>query len=183
MKIYWCPNEQLLVSSLGGNRVDRYNWILRDTIAAELFIVERQASSVQPYKVIELQPGVAVIFGAKQSYDDADYLFSQSNWLKTGSGENAKLTGDIKLNTLPLISAGTGNELLVIAEFTLVLPDNSHSSSTQLSVHITRDVNVGGEGIAEVEYMPIQQFTDDDGIKKVRIVNADGVTVFVGAPL
>ena len=184
MNIYWDYNNQRIIGGLTSRSVvSQYDFFLRDTVPVDLILVVEQANTTQPFAVSALSSGQSIAFGAKAAYADTDFLFSTNSWVATGSGTTQKYVGEIDLNTTELIAAVTGDTLTVKGEFTIVQSDNSHALTTQFDIEITKDVIVGTEGTPTSQVPVIQQFTDTDGIKKVRLVNADGETCFVAAPL
>lgn len=185
MNIYCYRDNQQLIASLNSTQVVlQYNWFLRDVIPISLVLVTKQANISQPYAVAALNAGESIQFGAKAAYADATYLFSQNTWTAEGTGPTQKYTASINLNTTELIAAMAAVDTLTVkAEFTFVQPDNSNALTTQFLIKVTRDVIIGTEGTPTSEFPVIQQFTDLDGVAKVRLVNSLGQTVFVGAPL
>ena len=185
MNIYCYRDNQQLIASLYSNQVVlQYNWFLRDVIPISLILVTKQANVSQPYAVTALNAGESIQFGAKAAYADATFLFSQNTWTSEGTGPTQKYTANVSLNTTELIAAMAAVDTLTVkAEFTFVQADNSNALTTQFLIKVTRDVIIGTEGTPTSEFPVIQQFTDVDGIAKVRLVNSLGQTVFVGAPL
>jgi len=185
MNIFWYRDNQQLVGGLTNAAVvAQYNWYLRDVIPVDVYVVTAQASSNQPFAVSTLGAGQSMRFGAKATYADTEFLFSQGTWVASGSGTTKKYTAEISLNTAELIAAMAAvDELTVAGEFTTIMPDNSNALTTQFDIKITRDVIIGTEGIPSTAFPVIEQFTDSDGVAKVRLVNADGQTCFVAAPL
>ena len=185
MNIYCYRDNQQLVASLNSTQaVLQYNWFLRDVIPVALILVAKQANVSQPFAVTSLNAGESIHFGAKAAYADTSFLFSQNTWTPSGTGTTQKYSADLSLNTAELIAAMAAVDTLTVkAEFTFVQTDNSHSMSTQFLIKITRNVISGSEGTPTTEFPVIQQFTDLDGVAKVRLVNSLGQTVFVGAPL
>lgn len=185
MQIYWWKDNQRIVASLYGTRqVTQIDWYLRDSIPVDIYIVQSQTSINQPFAVTSVGDGNSIRFGAKSDYDNIDFLFSQATWIASGSGDSQKYSAQISLNTTELIAAMAAVDTLTVkAEFTIVQSDNSHALTTQFDIQITRDVIVGTEGVPTTKFNVIEQFTDTDGIAKVRLVNASGETCFVAAPL
>jgi hypothetical protein len=186
MNIYIYRNNQQLVAGLNSTQpVTQYNWILRDTIPIDLYIVQRQTNINTPFAVTAIGAGESIAFGAKAAYADTEFLFSQNSWTPEGSGATQRYTADVSLNTAALIAAMAAvDELTVKAEFTFIQPDNSHALTTQFDIKVTRDVIIGSEGVPVEAFNVIEQFTHPTtGVKMVRIVNADGAPVFVGGPL
>lgn len=186
MNIYWHKDNQELVTSLYDQQaVSQYNWFLRDVIPVSLYVVRKNTGSINvPFAVTDIATGESIRFGAKAAYDDTSFLFSQASWTGSGSGATRKYSAEISLNTSALIAAMAAvDELTVKGEFTIIQDDNSNALTTQFDIKVTRDVIIGTEGVPTTEFNVIEQFTDSDGIKKVRLVNADGITCFVGTPL
>jgi hypothetical protein len=186
MNIYWHKDNQELAKSLYDEQaVSQYNWFLRDVIPVSLYIVQKNTGSINvPFAVTDIADGESIRFGAKAAYADTSFLFSQASWTGSGSGTSRKYSATISLNTAALIAAmASVDELTVKGEFTIIQADNSNALTTQFDIKVMRDVIIGTEGVPTTEFNVIEQFTDTDGIKKVRLVNADGATCFVAAPL
>lgn len=179
-------NRQLVRSQYSLQTVSRLDLIVRDTYVVNVSVCTPQSgNALQSYLAGELAAGESLLFGAKTLAGIAgNYLISCASWVKVGAGAAAYYTGQITLDTVDLIAAlGTSAYIDIIGELVVVGPDNSHRDSTQWPIRISPDVNRGGEGIPVPSYSVLQQFTDIDGIAKVRIVNALGETCGVFAPL
>ena len=185
MNIYWDIENQRIVAGLNSRSlVTQFNFFLRDTIPVDLILCAPQANVNQPYSVQSLDVGDSIRFGAKAAVTDSAFLFSCASWVASGSGTTQKYTGSFQMNTAALIAAlGSLASLAVKAEFTIVQPDNSHALTTQFSIVVYPDVIIGTEGVPVTAFNVVEQFTDSDGIAKVRLVNSLGQTCFIGSPL
>lgn len=178
--LYWDLQNQKLVESTNSTaKVERMEFVLRDTLPVTLRVLNEQANITVPYVVTAIDAGSSIIFGAKAlaTYaTDANFLFNQAVWTAAGSGTTTTYSADIPLNTAALIDAmGTASYLDCKAEFTIVNSSNEHELSTQLTWRILKDVIVGSEGVPASEYTVISQYTDDNNVAAVRIVNGNGV--------
>lgn len=190
MNMYWSFNEQKMVPSLNSTaEVTQYDFVLRDSLPVTLRVVNAQSSINVPYVATAIDAGSSIKFGAKAlaTYStDANFLFSQATWVASGSGATTIYSADIQLNTAELIAAiGTSEYLDCKAEFTIENSLSEHELSTQFTMRIYPDVIQGTEGVPSTQYQVISQYTDDNGVAAVRIVNAEGVAVGLfkqGAP-
>lgn len=182
MPIYWDMSNQKMVPSLNSStKITQYDFVLRDVLPVTLRVCNWQAVLNTPYVVTAIDAGSAIKFGAKAlaTYaTDPDFLFSQGTWTAAGTGEDTTYTADITLNTAELIAAiGTSSYLDCKAEFTILNVGNDNELSTQFTMRIYKDVITGSEGVPTTEYQVIAQYTDDNGVQAVRIVDANGVAV------
>jgi len=182
MNIYWDMQNQKLVPSLTStSKIERYDFILRDLLPVTLRVCNEQTNINVPYVVTAIDADKSIKFGAKAlaTYiTDTDFLFSQATWTEVGSGTNTTYTADIELNTAELIAAiGSSSYLDCQAEFTIQNASNKNELSTQTTFRIYPDVIKGTEGVPTTEYQVIAQYTDDNNVAAVRIVNAEGVAV------
>jgi hypothetical protein len=178
--------QRVMYDYVAQNTITTLDLVLRDIYAAELIIVDRTSDRSTPYVVSDIPSGYSIAFNAKLPADlTADpALISQMGWVGEGTGTTRKYIADINLNTAALIAAmGTEASVTLRGEFVLIRPDNGHEASSQFSIRVAQDVYRGTEGTPVTVPNPIQQYTDTDGVKKVRLVNADGETCFVAAPL
>lgn len=190
MNMYWSHNEQKMIASLNSTaQVTQYDFVLRDSLPVTLRVVNAQSTINVPYVVTAIDAGSSIKFGAKalSTYaTDANFLFSQATWTEAGTGESTTYTADIPLNTAELIAAiGDSEYLDCKAEFTIENALSEHELSTQFTMRIYPDVIKGTEGVPSTQYQVISQYTDDNGVAAVRIVNAEGVAVGLfkqGAP-
>lgn len=176
MDMFWNIQEQALVPSLRNRgKITRYNFFLRDTLPIVLYLVAEQAVTNQPFAVTALGSGESIQFGAKEATTDDDFLFSEATWTPTGSGTTQRYVADVSLNTAALIAAlGTLAYLDVTAEFTIVNTSNENLNTTQVTFRIYPDVIAGSEGVPASQYPVIAQYTDDNSVLAVRIVNSNG---------
>jgi len=180
LNLYWSLGEQKLVSSLNSTtKIERYDFVLRDTLPVVLRVCNEQSNINVPYIVTAIDAGSAIKFGAKAlaTYaTDANFLFSQATWTKTGTGESTIYSANIQLNTAELITAiGTSDYIDCKAEFTILNGSNENELSTQFTLRIYKDVIQGSEGVPSSQFASIAQYTDDNGVQGVRLVDADGV--------
>jgi len=179
MNLYWDIQGQTIVPSLNSRgTVSQYDFYLRDTLPVNLYLVTSQAVVNQPYAVTALAAGESIDFGAKAAVTDSDFLFSQATWTAAGTGATQRYAGEISLNTAALIAAlGVLTSLDVIAEWTIRNTSNEEQYTTQVTFRILPDIITGSEGVPSSQYPVIAQYTDDDSVKAVRIVNADGTAM------
>jgi len=179
MNIYWDIQGQTIVPSLNSRgTVPQYDFYLRDTLQVNLYLVTSQAVVNQPWAVTALAAGEEIDFGAKAAVTDTDFLFSQATWTSTGTGVTQRYVAEISLNTAELIAAmGDASSLDVIAEWTIRNTSNEGMYTTQVTFRILPDIITGSEGVPSSQYPVIAQYTDDSGIKAVRIVNAAGTAM------
>ena len=179
MNLYWDIQGQTIVPSLNSRgTVSQYDFYLRDTLPVNLYLVTSQAVVNQPYAVTALAAGESIDFGAKEKVTDSDFLFSQATWTSAGTGTTQRYAGEISLNTAALIAAlGVLTSLDVIAEWTIRNTSNEEQYTTQVTFRILPDIITGSEGVPSSQYPVIAQYTDDDSVKAVRIVNADGTAM------
>jgi len=182
-EIFWAANEQKFVQSLYTQAiVSRYDFVLRDTLPITLRVVSAQAVQGQPWIAGPVDAGRSILFGAKtlSGYaTETTFLFSQANWIVSGSGSSTIYSAEINLNTEALINAiGSASYLDCKVEFTLLHGAN-HELSTQCTWRIVRDVITGSEGISPAAYLPIAQAIDENGNQIVRIVDGSGTLVGV----
>ncbi len=182
-EIFWAANEQKFVQSLYTQAaVTRYDFVLRDTLPITLRVVSAQAVQGQPWIAGAVDAGRSILFGAKtlSGYaTETTFLFSQANWIVSGSGSSTIYSAEINLNTEALINAiGSASYLDCKVEFTLLHGAN-HELSTQCTWRIVRDVITGSEGISPAAYLPIVQALDENGNRIVRIVDGAGTLVGV----
>ena len=176
MNIYWWKDDQQLVAGLySESKVTGYDWVLRDVIPVNLYVVESQSNINQPYAVTAIAGSESIEFGAKENRSDAAFLFSQDTWTPTGSGDSQRYVAEISLNTAELIAAiGSNDTIDVFGEFTIVQADGDNVLSTQFTIEVTRDIISGSDRVPTTEYPVIQQYTDDNDRRCVRIVNSNG---------
>ena len=179
MNIYWDIQGQTIVPSLNSRgTVPQYDFYLRDTLQVNLYLVTSQAVVNQPWAVTALAAGEEIDFGAKAAVTDTDFLFSQATWTSTGTGVTQRYVAEISLNTAELIAAmGELSSLDVIAEWTIRNTSNEEMNTTQVTFRILPDIITGSEGVPSSQYPVIAQYTDDNDVKAVRIVNAAGTAV------
>ncbi|MCG2681187.1 MAG: hypothetical protein L6455_14655 [Kiritimatiellae bacterium] len=191
VNLYWSLGEQKLVSSLNSTtKIERYDFVLRDTLPVVLRVCNEQSNINVPYIVTAIDAGSAIKFGAKAlaTYaTDADFLFNQATWVAAVSGTSTTYTADIPLNTAELIAAmGTAPYLDCKVEFTIYNTALfTNALSTQLTFRIYKDVITGSEGVPTSTYPVVSQILDDTGAQIVKVINANGVLVGVfknGAP-
>jgi hypothetical protein len=180
-------NQKLVPSVYSTNKITSMDLMLRDTYPIALYLLSEQSNTSQPYVIGDLlAAGETIAFGAKEDEDDADFLFSQSTWTKSGSGTTTKYFADLSLNTAALIDAiGDDDDLTVKAEFTVVGTSNENRYSTKFSIKVIKDVISGSEGVPSTEFPVVAQYTDDNGVAAVRLVNSAGVCMGLfknGAP-
>lgn len=148
MNLFWNRTKRELLAGLTNNTpVAAATLVLRDVEPMSIAAVTEQAKISAPYLAGELGAGESILFGVKANRSATDYLASQSTWTLTGAGSSARYTADLDLNTVELIAAMTGLDTLAcVAELTLIRSDGEHAYSTQFTLTINRDVNVGTEG-------------------------------------
>lgn len=182
MNLYWDLQNQKFVPSLNNTtKIERFDFILRDILPVTLRVCNTQTNLNVPYIVTALDAGKSIKFGAKAltTYaTDTDFLFSQATWTAAGAGETTTYTADIELNTAELIAAiGSEAYLDCKGEFTIQNASNENELSTQCTFRIYPDVISGNEGVPSTQYQIIAQYTDDNNVPSVRIVNAEGIAV------
>lgn len=190
MNMYWDFQNQKMVASLNSAAaVTQYDFVLRDTLPVVLRVCNTQSVLNVPYVVTAIDAGKSIKFGAKAlaTYaTDGEFLFSQATWTAAGTGENTTYSANIQLNTSELIAAiSTASYLDCKAEFAILNASNENELSTQFTMRIYKDVITGSEGVPTSEYQVVAQYTDDNGVQAVRLVNASGVAVGLfknGAP-
>jgi len=185
MNIYWSLQEQILVPSLNSNvKILRYDFVVRDLLPVVLRVCNQQSNATVPYVVTSIAASSSIKFGAKSLAGfttEEDFLFNQATWVKAGSGETTTYTANIPLNTAELIAKlGTSDFLDCKAEFTIQTVGNENELSTQVTFRIYPDVIKGTEGVATSTYPVIAQYTDDESVPAVRIVDATGTAVWIG---
>lgn len=179
-------NRQLVKSQYSSQLVARMDLIVRDTYTVRISVCSPQTgNALQAYLAGELAAGESLLFGAKTFSGLAgNYLFACASWTLVGTGSAAYYQGEVSLDTENLVTElGTKEYVDVIGEVVVVGGDNTHRDSTQWAIRVSPDVNRGGEGMPEPAYSVLQQFTDTDGVAKVRLVNALGQTVGKFAPI
>jgi hypothetical protein len=190
MNLYWDFQNQKMVASLNSTAaVTRYDFVLRDTLPVTLRVCNTQSVLNVPYVVTAIDAGKSIKFGAKAlaTYaTDTEFLFSQATWTEAGTGESTTYTANIEFNTSELIAAiGSESYLDCKAEFTILNGSNENELSTQFTIRVLKDVVTGSEGVPTSQYPVIAQYTDDNGVQAVRLINAAGTCVGLfknGAP-
>lgn len=148
MNLFWNRTKRQLLAGLTNNTpVTAATMVLRDVEPMSIAVVTEQAKISAPYLAGELGAGESILFGVKANRSATNYLASQSTWTLAGAGSSARYTADLDLNTVELIAAMTGLDTLAcVAELTLIRSDGEHAYSTQFTLTINHDVNVGTEG-------------------------------------
>jgi hypothetical protein len=188
MNLYWdIQNHEILTSIQNAQTLTRLDWILRDQVAVDLYLVQPSTNDTG-YTVQEAPTGWVVKFCAKPaaSRDGAAYV-AQGTWNLSGSGTSAKYVGSVSLGGTTLISAveaASSFYLDLVAEFTLQDISGNHRDSTQCDLRVTEDVLRAGEAAPTLEAWPwLTEITDPaTGKKIVRIVNSDGEILAEFAP-
>ena len=184
-KFAWDINRHLFVKADDNEQqVTRLDWFLRDLVSVELQLVEWSDTN-SAYSVIEAPSGWSIKFCIKQSgsLDGAALAFA-GTWTKSGSGDDTIYTASVNLNTTALINAvGSLTKLDLIAEFTLQNTSGRHRDTSQLTCRMKPDVYRGTEGTPIDAHWPLlEEYTDGDGNKCVRMKNSDGQTLAVWKP-
>jgi hypothetical protein len=185
MKIYWDIQNHLFLESLTNSQAfQQWDWILRDIVPVELYIVTPD-DATQAYIQQETPAGFGIRFSAKVS--SATFagvpLIAQADWTLSGTGTTAKYTGSISLNTAELIQAvGVLEYLDIIAEFSFEDLGGVQRDSTQLTLRIKPDVHRTGDA-TPAAYAPfLEFFTDSVGKECLRIKNTQGETLITLPP-
>lgn len=185
MKIYWDIQNHVFVESLNnGQEFQQWDWILRDKVPVELYIVAPD-DTTQVYVQQEAPAGYGIRFSAKTSsatFADAP-LIAQADWTLSGTGSAAKYTGEISLNTVALIAAvGTLASLDIVGEFSFEDVGGNQRDSSQITLRIMPDVHRSGDA-APASLSPFQEFfTDNAGKECLRIKNTLGETLAILTP-
>jgi hypothetical protein len=190
MNLYWdIQNHEILTSIQNAQTLTRLDWILRDQVAVDLYLVQPSTNDTG-YTVQEAPTGWAVKFTAKltSARDGAAYVF-QGTWSLSGSGTTAKYSGSINLAGATLVAGVEAAALYyldLVAEFSLQDISGNHRDSTQFDLRVTEDVLRASEAAPAVETAPwpwISEYTDPTtGKKIVRIKNSDGEILAEFAP-
>jgi hypothetical protein len=188
MNLYWdIQNHEILTSIQNAQTLTRLDWILRDQVSVDLYIVQ-PSSNDTGYTIQEAPTGWVPKFTAKpaSARDGAAYVF-QGTWSLSGSGTSAKYTGSINLAGATLVSAVEAASVYyvdLIGEFALQDISGNHRDSTQFDLRVTEDVLRVGESAPTLEAWPwLQERTDPvTGKKIVSLVNSDGEILAEFAP-
>lgn len=190
MNIYWDTQNHVLIESLdSGQRIQRLDWILRDHISLELYLVTPKTDD-QGYDVNALASGKVIRFAIK--VDSSGYggqpLAYCYTWTPAGSGDTQRYVGTINLNTTAMIAAHTGGkntrlQLDCKAEFCFRDSANADWDSTQIDCRITEDVNRDGDAAPASASPWFEEYTDPDtGELCIRLVNSNGQTLATFSP-
>jgi len=190
MKIYWdYENHELLSSIQNIMQFQRLDYVLRDQVAIELYLVTK-SEITGTYTIGEAPSGYAVKCSIKPSDDrDSDPLASQYVWTLSGTGESAKYSATLDLNKTELIAAveaETNPYLDLVIEFVLQNASAENRDSTQADLRVTQDIHRPSDSAATSANLlfPWFEFFDDEttGEECLRIKNTDGQTLAIFKP-
>lgn len=184
MDIIWdITNHRFLDSLTNSQELQRFDWILRDTVPVRLYIVNETAAG---YVQQEAPAGKTPKFTAKALASlSGDALVFCGAWTLNESGETAYYTADVDLNVTALIAAheagkNTSMEWDIRAEFCFQDANGVDYDSTQIDLRIIEDVHRAGEAAptASTAAWPyLVWYTDENGRHCARITNDLGETL------
>ena len=187
MKLYWdIQNHEFVMGLTDSQTLQRLDWILRDQVPVELYIVTPNTS--QGYTQQEAPSGYTIRCGVKASGSfSGNPLATNYTWTLVGSGATAYYTGTVNLNTSELIAvveaeSQTEDYLDLVAEFCFQDGSGNNRDSSQLTCRVTKDINRTGQAEpAPYNTFPYVEFTHS-GKKCIRIQNSDGEILAVFTP-
>ena len=186
MKLYWdIQNHKLVRSTTSTQQIQRLDFILRDQVAVELYILEPKTDD-SGYQEYSVPSGWAVKFAVKhKSALSGEALVAQGTWTFDTDHYDASIT----LNTSELIAShvagkGTGITYDVLAELVLADVSGNNRDSTQVACRITEDVYRAddAEPTSSQGWPWLQEYTDTAGKQCLRFLNSDGEVVREDGP-
>ena len=188
MDITWdTQNHELIASTSSGQAVQRLDWILRDKVAVNLYLVT-PASDDDGYDTNALAAGLSLKFGIKYTGAfAAAALASSSSWTEVDVSGTKHYSATLNLNTEALIAshaANKGSKIYVdfTGELTFLRSDGHHQDSTQVTVRVTDDVNRVTDTEPDSIAPRYEYFTDSAGKECLRIMNTKGETLQILPP-
>jgi len=178
MNIVWDWQNQKIRASLNSSvEITAYTMVLRDVYPITLAFVSPQSVVNQPYVAAAIESGKTILFTAKLSTNlSSAVLVTEASWVASGAGATTRYAGEWAFNTAELVAAMGGSVTYALkGEFCIVRADNTNEYSTQFTINVVPDVNRETDSVPTAIYPVIAQFTDDNGVQGVRIVNAAGV--------
>lgn len=181
MHIYWdLDNHEFVASLTSTQKITDINLILRDQVPITLHVVRPTSNSGTAYYAEEdVAAGKSAICGIKLGTAAGlagGYLAYQGTWTKSTTGQ---YTATLDLNTTELISAmGSTTETEFVLEFTTVDVDGKHYDSSQVTISIKLDLNLGTEAAASSVYVGSNSICREEtiaGQKVLILYNSDGV--------
>ena len=180
MNIFWdMTNHQFVASLTNSQVIESFSWYCRDTLSATLYLLAEDSNGA--LALTDPPSGYVPRLAGKQSSALAGAaLIYTGDWTKTTTGT---YTGTISLNTSELIAAlGTSTSLTLILEATLDSA-GSNTDTTQVALYIYPDVIRGTESAPSSLTPWFEFFTDDAGLRCLRLCNDNGQTLQVFKPI
>jgi len=187
MNIVWdLTNHKFLESTDNRQQIQRIDWLLRDQVPVTLNIYTYDLAT-DAYTAEDVPAGWAIKFSAKQAsgLTGANLVF-QGTWASGGIGV---YTATVDLNVeglIAVVEAASGNNVELVAEFTLSDISGNHRDSSQFTLRVIEDVYRGTEGTPAnvgAAFPWIEEYTDSaTGKKCLRFKNSDGETLEVMKP-